>query len=114
MVKIPESPGPGEGAFSPQQAEGAINAPNGDVLPASYHTHLAPALALVDWTDGADPAHDPVSAQGRASHEQEGLPYIRLEGSPCEPRLDRSARDLQRESALDSKQDDAGPLSDKS
>jgi hypothetical protein len=114
MVKIPESPGPGEGTFSPQQAEGAINAPNGDVLLASYHSHLTPALALTDWSDGADPAQDPISAPHRGSSEQDELQRVRLEGVPSEPRLDRSARDLQRESALDSKQDDAGPLSDKS
>ncbi len=114
MVKLPDSPGPGEGGFSPQQAEGSIDAPNGDAVLASYHSHLTPTLALADWSDGADPAQDPASVLRRTSSEHERLLRVRPEGVSSEPRVDLSLRDLQRESALDSKQDDAGPLSDKS
>ena len=111
MVRRPDSPGPGEeGSFSQKQAEGAIESAASDAILAAASSPFAFA-AVADWRDPAESLEDPARVLGRASVEY-GL-RVRLEGISSEPRLDRSAGDLQRESALDSKQDDAGPLSDK-
>jgi hypothetical protein len=111
-------PGPGEQdepANVPGEAHGGP-IPDGEMPAAEVKAdsrRLTQELKVVDVREGElGSEYDTHSRKHRTGQDDDGLRLIDTDQA-TEQRLDRSAHDLQRENAIDSVPDDAGPHSDK-
>jgi hypothetical protein len=111
-------PGPGE-EDEPANVPGETHSgpiPDGEMPAVEVQAdprRLTQELKVVDMGEGESGSeYDTRSRKHRTGQDDDGLRLIHADQA-TEQRLDHSAHDLQRENAIDSVPDDAGPHSDK-
>lgn len=112
MSKQLEMPGPGERAepahLQPEATCGPI--PDGELTWTAYRAIATPGASAGHAEDA--PSSDRRAALQRTGTDCDAPPTFRGYDPMSEQRVDRSADDLQRESAFDPAQDDVSPQSE--